>query len=101
MRSPPLAVLVAFDESRDDALRLAQRLDPAVEQTDSGLGQLVRALGGPREIGAPLGGDDALFFESPEHAVEVPDVDSSLVARDLGKQLDQLVAVHRPLTQEQ
>src|SRR4029450_8738853 len=97
MGSPPLAVLVAVDEAGDDALRLAQGLRPAVEQAPALHGELVRALGGPGKVGAPLRRDDSLLLESAQNAVEVSDVDARLAARNLGEPLDQLVPLHRAL----
>src|SRR5262249_56652219 len=98
MRSPPL--LVPVQKSFDVALNLAQRLGPAVEQAPALGGQLVGALGRPGQVRAPLGADETLGLERTQQAVEVADVDASL-PRHFRQPLDQLVAVQRPLTQEQ
>src|SRR5205823_5857897 len=47
----------------------------------------------------PLGLDDAVALQPAQEAVEVADVDA--FAAELGQQLDQLVAVPRPLPEEQ
>src|SRR5262249_13870599 len=71
-----------------------------VEQAPAFGGQFVGALGRPRQIGAPLRPDKTLGLESAQEAVEVPGIDAPF-PHDLRQPLDQLVAVQRPLTQEQ
>jgi hypothetical protein len=62
---------------------------------------LVGALGRPGEVGAPLGGDDPLLLERTQDAVEVADVHTDVLPRHLRHALDELVAVHGPLAQEE
>jgi len=49
---------------------------------------------------APLGGDEALLLERAQQAVEIADVDPTLHP-ELREPVEQLVAVERPLAQEQ
>jgi len=76
-------------------------LGPAVEEVASRIRELVCPLRWARQVGAPLGANDSLLLERAQDAVEVPDVDLPLDARDLGNSLEQLVAVHRAFPQEE
>src|SRR5262249_45326659 len=97
--SPPLP-LVTVEKRRDLLLRTPERLDPAVEQLPAVVREAVGALGGAGEGGAPFGVDDPFGLQGGQEGVEVADVDAR-AAGELGKQLDQLVAVARPLPEQQ
>src|SRR5215216_1599952 len=98
MCSPPF--LVAVEKRSDRPLRAAQRVDPRVEDAAALVGELVGALRGAGQLVAPLGGDEALLLEGAQEAVEVSDVHTAL-GPQLREALEQLVAVQRPLAQEQ
>src|SRR5213592_3412945 len=97
MCSPPL--FVSLEELADRCLRLSEGLRPAVEQAPALRRELVRALGGARQVRAPLRADEALVLEPAQKAVEVADVDTPLP--QLRDPLEQLIAVQRALAQEQ
>src|SRR5215211_2582927 len=98
MCSPPF--LVALEKRPDRPLRAAQRLGPRVEDAAALVGELVGALRGAGQLVAPLGGDEALLLEGAQEAVEIADVHAALRPQ-LREPLEQLVAVQRPLAQEQ
>src|SRR6201997_5918234 len=91
--SPPS--FVAFEKPLCALLRDAQRRGPLVEQLPAAVGGRIRAL-----AVAPRRGDEAFLLEGPQQAVEVPHLDARL-AGELGEPLEQVVAVRRPLAQEQ
>src|SRR5262249_49191044 len=97
--SPPLS-FVTVEKRRDLLLRLPERVDPAVEQLPAVISEAVGALGGAGEVGAPFGVDDPLGLEGAQEAVKVAHVDA-LAPGEVGKQLDQLVAVPRLLPEQQ
>src|SRR5436190_10525320 len=97
MCSPPF--LVSPEELADRLLCLSERLRPAVEQVPALGRQFVGALRRARQLGAPLGADEALVLEAAQEPVEVADVDSPLP--QLRDPLEQLIAVQRALAQEQ
>src|ERR671923_2227508 len=98
MCSPPF--FVSVEKATDRLLRPLQRLGPAVEQAAALVGQLVGAFGGARQVGAPFRADEPLLLQRPQESVEVADVHAALDA-ELRDPLQQLVAVQRPLPQEQ
>src|SRR5689334_16355442 len=97
--SPPLLV-VSFQEKGDVRLRAAERGRPACEDLPPGVGEPIRPPRRPGELRVPLGVDDAVLLERAQEAVEIADVDA-LLADELRQLLDELVAVPRPLRQEQ
>src|SRR5438128_6556692 len=92
--------LVAVEERGELRAREAQGLDPLGEHPLAGAGQPVRPLGGAGQIAAPFGLDDALALQPAQEAVQVAHIDA-LAARELRHELDQLVAVPRPLPEEE
>src|SRR3984893_7426227 len=89
-----------MEKSVDAFARAAECRCPLVEQAPAFNRQLVGAFGGPRLAGLPARSDEAVLLEAPQHAVEIPHVDTRL-ARDVGQRFQQLVAVRRPLEQQQ
>src|SRR5262249_53316694 len=78
---------------------LRERAAPGREQLVALVGERVGALRRAWQLGAPLGGHEALVFERAQGAVEVPDV-NALVTRQLGQSFDELVAVRRSSREE-
>src|SRR5438034_5703419 len=91
---------VTLKKARDGSLRADERLGPAIEQAPPFGRQLVSALGRAGKVCAPLGLDEPFLLERAQEAVEVADVDAPLHAQ-LRDPFEQLVAVQRPLPQEQ
>src|SRR5438067_883748 len=94
------SLLVPVEERRDEPLIRPEGLGPRREQAAALVGELVDPLAGPGRVVAPLGGDEAVLLEGTQHAVEVAHVDP-LLARQLGKLLEQVVAVRRALSQQE
>src|SRR2546421_5459598 len=97
MCSPPL--FVSLQELADRCLRFSEGLRPTVEQAPALRRELVRALGGARQVRAPLRADEPFVLEPAQEPVEVADVDSPLA--ELRNPFEQLVAVRRAPAQEQ
>ena len=95
--SPPLSV--SREESVQPRLRISQRASPLVEERAPLVRQLVDPLARAGRLVVPLGADDPVGLEQAEEAVEVAHVDA--LAGQLGELLEQLVAVHRALAEEQ
>src|SRR5579862_1648668 len=91
--SPPF--FVPLEESLRPRLRLAKRLGPLIEELDPALGDRIRPL-----AVRPLGGDEALLLQSAQEAIEVAHLDTGL-AGQLRQALEEVVAVRRPLAQEE
>src|SRR5262245_34770135 len=72
---------------------------PGREQLVALVRKRVGALRRAWQLGAPLGGHEALVFKRAQGPVEVADVDA-LVTRQLGQPFDELVAVRRPSREE-
>src|SRR4051794_20739025 len=91
--SPPF--VVTCEKALDAFTGELQRFGPLVEQ---------RATGGRERVGAlavgPHRRDEALLLERAQQPVEVPHLDA-LLARQLGQALEEVVAVGRPLAEEQ
>src|ERR1041385_3515510 len=91
---------ITLEKARDGLFGPPQRLGPAVEELPPLSGQLVGALRRAWKLGAPLGGDEPLLLKRAQQPVEVSDVDPPLDSQ-LGDPLQELVAVQRPLAQEE
>ena len=89
-----------IEERGEPVSELLERAEPGREHLAAVLGQRVRPLRRPRQLGAPLGGDDSVLLERTERSVEVPDVDA-VVSGELRKQLEELVAVGRPVGEQE
>src|SRR5207244_4224687 len=94
------SLLVPVEEGRDELSVRAQRVGPAAEHAPSLLGELVDPLAGPGRVVAPYRGDDPVLLERAQDAVEVAHVDPAL-AGQLRELLEQVVAVRRPLGQQE
>ena len=89
-----------IEERGEPVSELLERAEPGREQLAAILGQCVRPLRRSRQLGAPLGGDDPVLFEGAERSVEISDVDA-VVSGELRKQLEELVAVRRPVGEQE
>jgi hypothetical protein len=49
----------------------------------------------------PFGADEPIVFEGAEDAVKVSEVDAPLVARQLWKAIEELIAMLRPPSEEE
>src|SRR2546421_9903896 len=91
--SPPF--VVTSEKLFDPCVRAPQRLGPLVEQLQPALGDRIGALSA-----VPGRGDELLLLERAQQAVEVAHLDAPL-AGELRQALEQVVAVGRPLAEEQ
>jgi hypothetical protein len=89
-----------IEERRELVSELLERAEPGREHLAAVLGQRVRPLRRPGQLGAPLGGDDPVLLQRTERPVEISDVDA-VVSGERREQLEELVAVRGPIGEQE